>query len=434
MKRLAQWYAGILIVIMALIVVHAPLSVGLGTLFPDGALLIKAWKEILMAVAAVLMIVLVIRSGRTSEFLHDRLIIVVLGYIGLHLVSLINWPGLARAAAGLAIDLRYVVYFVLAYILVRLYPEYRRLLIRTAAIGAGVVVALACVQMVLPRDILTHIGYGPETIQPYQMVDQNPDFIRSQSSLRGPNPFSAYMIIVVSCIAAYLLAGGLYRNAALVGLGVSTLLLYLGYSRSALIGGVAALALLVVMKYRARLTGKRVAMVMAGIVIIGAAMMIAVRSDFGATVLLHTDPNEASQVNSDDKRLDSLMTGLSNVATQPFGVGVGSTGSASLLGTDGLIIENQYLFVAHEVGWLGLVLFMILFVMVMSRLWRDRRRLWSGAIFASGVGLALVGLFLPVWTDDTVSIVWWGLAGILIAGGVQAHDGQSTEQKAARTT
>jgi len=38
-------------------------------------------------------------------------------------------------------------------------------------------------------------------------------------------------------------------------------------------------------------------------------------------------------------------------------------------------------------------------------------------VWASGLGLILIGLVLPVWVDDTVSIVWWGLAALVIASG-----------------
>src|SRR5690606_28126439 len=101
---------------------------------------------------------------------------------------------------------------------------------------------------------------------------------------------------------------------------------------------------------------------------------------------------------------------------QPFGAGIGSTGSASLIGPgDSLIIENHYLFVAHEVGWLGMVLFIVIFVMVMQSLWRRRQSWLALAVFASGVGMALIGILLPVWVDDTVSIIWWGLAAIVLA-------------------
>ena len=69
---------------------------------------------------------------------------------------------------------------------------------------------------------------------------------------------------------------------------------------------------------------------------------------------------------------------------------------------------------AHESGWIGLVLQLILFVLVMAGLWRTRRNWLSLGIFTSGVGLALVGILLPVWTDDTVSLYWWGLAGLAL--------------------
>jgi cyanate permease len=82
-----------------------------------------------------------------------------------------------------------------------------------------------------------------------------------------------------------------------------------------------------------------------------------------------------------------------------------------------LIIENQYLFVAHEAGWLGLILFLMIFIGVMNRLWQLRTNWLALGVFASGLGLAIIGLLLPVWVDDTVAIVWWGLAAFIIGGG-----------------
>ena len=100
---------------------------------------------------------------------------------------------------------------------------------------------------------------------------------------------------------------------------------------------------------------------------------------------------------------------------QPLGAGVGSTGSASLYTDTPRIIENQYLFVAHETGWLGLLVFVAIFIAVLLRLWRERHDWISLGVFASGIGLALIGALQPVWVDDTVSIIWWGLAGLAIA-------------------
>ena len=80
-----------------------------------------------------------------------------------------------------------------------------------------------------------------------------------------------------------------------------------------------------------------------------------------------------------------------------------------------LIIENQYLFVAHENGWIGLALFLMITYYVLVGLWKRRAAWLALAVSASGVGIAIAGLFLPVWVDDTVSIIWWGLAAIALA-------------------
>ena len=102
------------------------------------------------------------------------------------------------------------------------------------------------------------------------------------------------------------------------------------------------------------------------------------------------------------------------MATQPFGAGIGSSGSASLLGDDPLILENQYFFIAHETGWLGLMIFLLIFIGILTRLWTRRADWLALALLSSGIGLAIIGLLLPVWVDDTVSLVWWGLAGLAI--------------------
>ena len=81
-----------------------------------------------------------------------------------------------------------------------------------------------------------------------------------------------------------------------------------------------------------------------------------------------------------------------------------------------IIIENQYLFTAHELGWLGLIIFLFIFGLIMKRLWKLRSDWLALGVFASGLCLAVIGLLLPVWVDDTVAIIWWGLAAIACSG------------------
>jgi len=70
--------------------------------------------------------------------------------------------------------------------------------------------------------------------------------------------------------------------------------------------------------------------------------------------------------------------------------------------------------IAHESGWLGLAYFLSIYGLVLWQLWDKRKDWYVLGVFSSGIGLAVIGLFLPVFADDTVSIIWWGLAGIIV--------------------
>ena len=77
---------GILLVIAGVIVVHAPLTVWLGTVWPHGKELIKAWKEVLMGLALVLLLIAAARQTKINEFLRDRLFQIPLVYAWLHFI------------------------------------------------------------------------------------------------------------------------------------------------------------------------------------------------------------------------------------------------------------------------------------------------------------------------------------------------------------
>ena len=432
-------YAAILLVIMGGIVIHAPLSVGLGTLFPEAELLIKSWKEILLIILFPMATWLMMRYGQRSDFLKDCLLIGIFLYCALHAMFAATFlNGATATAAGLAIDLRYVVLFTYIYILIRIAPEYRRAFIRVAGAGTIIVIGFGVMQLFLPADILRHIGYGDDTIAPYMTVDENHDYIRINSTMRGPNPLGAYAVIVLGLLAA---AVSKYKIdvsnrkilmgfvAAVIG---SLAVLWVTYSRSALVAAAVTVGLVGVVAWQ-RMLSRRV-WIIAGLTICALIGGIVVARDHPivSNVIFHADKTEGNDINSNEGHIESLINGTDRLLRQPIGGGIGSTGSASLLTDAPLIIENQYLFIAHEVGWLGLVVFMVLFGMILVRLWRYRADWLALGVFASGVGLACIGLLLPVWADDTVSIIWWGLAAVALGSG-GAYGRQSTNQKTART-
>lgn len=422
-RRLESWYAGMLLVIFGGIVVHAPLTVWLGTLLPSYAVMIKSWKELLMVVAVVLAVVIVTKRRMWRSMLRDHLLQLVTAFATLHILLLpIMWTGATASMAGLAIDLRYLLFFMLVYICVKVAPRYETLFLRVGVGGAVLVATFAFLQAtVLPKDILTHIGYDKNmTIAPYLTVDENHDYIRINSTMRGPNPLGAYMVIVLSILASWLITRRKeikqhWLVVAILGIG-GLVGLWASYSRSALGALVASLGLIFMATIARSFSARHWVLVVA---VFGAAvggLVVLKESSFVSNVILHDDPGHGSSISSNEGHVESLIDGIGRLMRQPLGAGVGSTGSASLYGdSGGLIIENQYLFIAHEVGWLGLGLFFAIFVYTLCALWQRRRDWLALGVFTSGIGLALIGLLLPVWVDDTVSIIWWGLAALGLA-------------------
>ena len=422
---LKQIYITILLVIFGGIVLQAPLSVGFGTLFPDYSLLIKSWKEILMVIAGLILLT-VLYKNKQFKLLRDPIIIAIGAYGALHLV-LLFYPfsnfNLNQILAGLAIDLRYVFFFGLAYLAIKLYPKYYKLFIKVGVAGAFVVFVFALLQVfVLPIDILKYLGYNKDTIVPYLIVDQNREFVRINSTLRGPNPLGAYAVIIMSVIISGLIKRGIDKKKitayllALLSFGGLVSLWY-SYSRSALLGFVVAIILILIITNAKRLSTKT--WIIGGIVLIVLVGMLIItrNTPFVSNVLLHENPSGDIALNSNEGHAASIKKGLEMLPRQPIGAGIGSTGSASLYGKAPLIVENQYLFVAHETGWFGLILFVTIFSAIIIRLWDYRNNWLALGVLASGIGLAAIGLLLPVWADDTVSIVWWGLAGIVLGYG-----------------
>jgi len=417
-------YIILLLIIGGGIVLHAPITVMLGSYLPGYSLLIKAWKEIIMLLAGIFAIYLLYKS-KQFKLLKAPLILLTLSYALLHFIFALLLRGeISSVLAGLVIDLRYLFYFVLVFVAIRLYPQYYRLFIIVGLIGAVIVMIFAFLQVfVLPYDVLKYIGYGQDTIAPYMTVDQNYDFIRINSTLRGPNPLGAYTVILLAIIAAVIakrkyISDWKNKYSKLIIFSMTTLsliALYFSYSRSAYLGSIISVGIILLIAYSKNISKKIWVGCCLGLLLLTGLVLSMQNTYFVSNVLLHENPAGVAGTNSNDGHLGSLEQGTIQMSSQPFGDGVGSAGSASIIGGEPEIIENQYLLIAHETGWLGLIIFLSIYIAILLKLWVSRHNYLALGVFASGIGLAVIGLLLPVWADDTVSIIWWGLAAIAIA-------------------
>jgi len=239
--------------------------------------------------------------------------------------------------------------------------------------------------------------------------------------LRGPNPLGAYAGIVLSLLAAYLVRGQLKKAnkpQVIAGvLGAAALVsVWVSYSRSALLGALIGVGGVVAIAYAHKVSKKVWIAAILVLLALTTGLVVLRNNDFVSNVIFHQNQHGGASVDSNEGHVSSLQDAIQADISHPFGVGVGSTGSASLLGSVPDTIENQYLFDAHEAGIAVLVLFLIIYVIMLKELWVRRADWLSLGLFASGLGLAAIGLLLPVWADDTVSIIWFGLAAIAIGG------------------
>jgi hypothetical protein len=280
-------------------------------------------------------------------------------------------------------------------------------------VASAIVVAFGALQvLVLPKDFLTNFGYSESTIKPYQTIDNNESFVRILSTLRGPNPLGAYMSMMAPVSIYYIskiknkakLKSFLYAAAFLITI-------YGAQSRSAWLGLVVGIS-----AYLILITKNKYKLLKYGAIILPTMFAFFIFKDtyIGQNILFHTDPNESNQVNSDNQRASSLKYAIEGINDKPFGHGIGSSGPASYYGNKPVIIENQYLDTAYQIGWLGLVFYLLLLTHVGVNLLKTKTKL-SYAVLSGLMSVSIIAMFWPVWTDETITLIWWGLAGVVLS-------------------
>lgn len=109
--------------------------------------------------------------------------------------------------------------------------------------------------------------------------------------------------------------------------------------------------------------------------------------------------------------------GIKYLAENPWGLGLGDAGPASNRFAEnflGFIPENAFLQVGLESGFLGLTLFVLIFIILGAKLFAEEDK----TKIALGIGLialAVHGLFLHTWESAVVALSFWGLCGVALA-------------------
>jgi hypothetical protein len=379
----------------------------------------RIWKELLLIPLGIYAAILVgTKRNLRHQWTHSWLVWAVLAY-GLLFVGFAATVTLHRQVThsavlySLIINLRFLWFMLVVWAVTDDNDLVRRQWAKIVMIPAFIVVSFGILQrFVLPSDVLRHVGYGSNTIPAVETVDQKLDYRRIQSTLRGANPLGAYLIIPIMTAGAYV-----RKKAYLwVFLAAAMVVLFVTYSRSAVLGLAAALMFFAwhgLHKARTR----RLLLTAGVVAILLLSSMVWLFRDNNTiqNTLFHSDETSQASTSSNSQRVSALRGGFHDVVSQPLGSGPGSAGPASVRNNgQARITENYFLQIGQEVGAIGLALFVIINGLVAYRLWKRTDPL-ARVLLASLVGLTVINLISHAWADDTLSLLWWGLAGAALS-------------------
>lgn len=377
---------------------------------------VRLWKEAILLALTMASFWLLARDKKNLRSFADSKIVRAAFVYLMFLVVMTIWGlvdgnvGIEASAYGLAINARYLVFMLICMVFVS-NSKYRVNINKIVLVPALVVVVFGLLQLLLPPDFLKHFGYGKDTIVAYQTVDNKPEIVRLQSTLRGPNPLGAYLVVVSLLLISKYRKSIRYIVPATLAL---LLVFYNTYSRSAWIGLAVALVayLLLIIKKEYR---KKVVSISFVVAITSVSTILLLRNnDFIQNTVFHTNEKSTSSISSNEARFNSINNSINSIKRNPIGEGVGVAGPASLRNNKRAsnITENYFLQLGIEVGIVGLGLFLAVLFLVAVSLKSMNGRGYSYELLALLLGLAVVNMVSHAWADDTLAYIFFGLVGL----------------------
>ncbi len=426
--------------LLAYMPLHIFLSTWLGTSW--GILEVtRIAKDVVLVLGFCLVLVPSLRTTWFKGILRDKLTWLIVAYALLTiLMALVKPTDQDAEVLGVVYNLRFLMFFLYARLLVGWYqPQHvvRRSVQLVLAAGAAVVAFGLLQYFVLSSTALSHVGYTRQNgVLPVFLIDDKPDLERIMSTLRDPNSLGSYLIIIASLAAVVWLrvADRTKKRLTAALFGLTLLCLWLTFSRSALIGLVAALVVLAALssqktgpllsKYRAHLVIGGICLV----VVMSAGLFVLRDSYLVQNVILHADQSTVLE-DPNQLRIRYFKESIGKVVTNPIGSGPGTAGLASIRNNiQGTILnEDYYLQIATEVGLFGLALFVAILALTGWRLWQHRQNNWLAmALLASFAGLAITNILVHIWANEAVAYTWWGLAGLALVAAKRKPATKST--------
>lgn len=392
-------------------------------LSPRTELVLVGWKEVLLAVAALLILVRTVRH-RQLPFRPTPL---DWGMVGFLLYGVMVGGAISGSAKAVIFGIRYdFAVFFFYWIGRSLALDRERLLavLRSVTVAALPMLVFGLLQVfVLPKEFLERFGYSwvmrvsGNPLPPYHLIGEKT--MRAMSTFPGPNSLAMYAVFL--CLALLWFGRSWFPRTVWLGLSaVAGLTLLTTFSRGHLFSFAAALLLSGILRTvwvassPARRLAVSCAFVLSTLLLI---LYVSVRpptltgNGFVTSYLFH---NSSSEVHR-DVRLEAWE----RIVSHPFGTGLGTSGLATT-NTGGAVFnpESWYVQITQELGWpgLGLALSVIgltywVLIRMLAQFPDPRDRNVAYFLLVSFTAIVLSAQFLPSWFE-VASITWWVLFGI----------------------
>ncbi|HUX86879.1 MAG TPA: hypothetical protein VMW65_07745, partial [Chloroflexota bacterium] len=410
---------------------------------------VELWKEMIILLLLAKVIDLAFRRHRSpSFFLIDLGILMFFAYCAFYLLypSDVEGTTLSSELLGLRAD----TFFMVPYFIGRgasLTPRQTRFLLiafGSISLVIGVVAGLEFVAPGATNVILNSLGYQ-------QFIDLKVGVLEASNAVRS-NDYSGFLIPRASSLVLSDLALGFFT--LLAGPLAAGMLLHVSRLRDKVVTNILLLAVI----GTAVLTVTRSAMIALvpslgaimlrtrGLIYIALIILESLMVILPIAYFLRITPAVLSQLFSTNGasvqgHLSSVLNSLAIIREYPLGRGLGTAGQVGqVTGLQGAITnEDWYLQLATEVGVPGAVIFALIvigFGIVAFRQYGRVRDPWVRTLClgmgGATIGFGLVGLSLHVWEAETISMVFWLFAGMVVRaqsiesegpGGGDAHRG-----------
>lgn len=392
----------------------------------------KAAKDVLIVVLVPLMLLLSYKRGLFKDKTFRWLMILGAVYTTIHMFFVVfdTNDDTYSAIVGSVYNTRLFGFLLLGYVVgtSKNREKYLKWLLTVTVLIASVVALFGVLQYFLPGDLLTHVGYSIERgVKPLFYIDDKPDLPRVMSTLRDPNSLGTYLILPILLVGVSLLKKGVneklyvqsFRRGTLIAMLVVMLgALFLTFSRGAALGlGLSLVTILSIVTGQRvfRLLKKYFVIVIASVILISFFMFQIRNTYFFQNVIFHADQSTVL-ADPNELRVSLTQEAIDEIIEQPQGYGPGTAGLVSInnpLG--GRLTENYYLQIAHEVGWVGLLLFIAIIAVIIFQLYKATHRSPVAVVlFACAVAYAFYSLLIHLWSNEAIALQWWLLVGAFL--------------------